>query len=157
MTKPIKIRENHSIFTTSESYVNSLGNWDFGICLGWFWCLKISKKSFLIEKNSFLVNLRHFYNIYLNIVKNSFSIQKFFGGPKKNIVIVLGGVVLSTVINDLSRPGDISQCLIFFLAALRAACFYSLFVCFSYIFMFFCGGRLNSIFLIFENTQVGDL
>ena len=65
--KSIK-NENHSIFATSESFVNPLGNWGFGICLGWFWCSKIVKKSFLIKKNRFLVNLRHFYNIYLNIV-----------------------------------------------------------------------------------------
>ena len=78
--KNISIKnENHSIFATSESFVNPLGNWGFGICLGWFWCSKIVKKSFLIKKNRFLVNLRHFYNTYLNIVKNNFPPKIFFG------------------------------------------------------------------------------
>ena len=40
--------------------------------------MEISKKSFLIEKNRFLVKLRHFYNTYLNIVKNFFSREKDF-------------------------------------------------------------------------------
>ena len=46
------------------------------------------KKLFLIKKNRFLVNLRHFYNIYLNIVKILFLVEKTF------FVTDLGGLLL---------------------------------------------------------------
>ena len=55
-----KKRENHSIFTTSESRVNLVGNWDFGICLGWFWCSKISKKNGFDQKESVFGKLETF-------------------------------------------------------------------------------------------------
>ena len=59
------------------------------------------KKSFLIKKNRFLVNLRHFYNTYLNIVKKYFSSQFFFGGPIKFYCDSAGW----SCFKDVSRSG----------------------------------------------------
>ena len=99
-----KKRENHSIFTTSESRVNLVGNWDFGICLGWFWCSKISKNSDLIFFTRFLMKYRHFYTTYMNIDK----FEGFFLKKKYFISIVLGEVVLTFTLNEKHYRNSLS-------------------------------------------------
>ena len=68
------------------------------------------KKSFFIKKNRFLVNLRHFYNTYLNIVKKYFSPQITFFLGKKNVICDSAGWSCFK-----SRPGPKSPWILFVL------------------------------------------